>query len=53
MKSIKIHPRYIPIFIEIIGVDLMYILKRLGIFLKNYGLMMNQPMNSDSVVNNS
>ena len=53
MKSIKIHPRYIPIFIEMSGLDLMYILKRLGIFLKNYGLMMNQPMNSDSVVNNS
>ena len=52
MKTTKIHQIYIPIFIEIIGVDLMYILKRLGIFLKNYGLMMNQPMNSDSVVNN-
>ena len=53
MKITKIHQIYILIFIEIIGVDLMYILKRLGIFLKNYGLMMNQPMNSDSVVNNS
>ena len=53
MKTTKIHQRYIPIFIEMIGVDLMYILKRLGIFLKNYGLMMNPPTNSASVVNNS
>ena len=45
MKITKIHQRYIPIFIEMIGVDLMYILKRLGIFLKNYGLMMNPPTN--------
>ncbi len=52
MKTTKIHQRYIPIFIEMIGVDLMYILKRLGIFLKNYGLMMDPPMNSASVVNN-
>ena len=52
MKTTKIHQIYIPIFIEIIGVDLMYILKRLGIFLKNYGLMMNQSMNSAAAVNN-
>ena len=53
MKSIKIHPRYIPIFIEIIGVDLMYLLNSLVIFKKNYGLMMNKSMNSDAAVNNS
>ena len=34
MKSIKMHPRYIPIFIEMSGVDLMYLLKKVGNFLK-------------------
>lgn len=53
MKTTKIHQIYIPIFIEMSGLDLMYILKRLGISQRRYGLMMNQPMNSDSIVNNS
>ena len=47
------HPRYIPIFIEMSGVDLMYLLNSLVIFKKNYGLMMNKSMNSDAAVNNS
>ena len=34
MKSTKIHPRYIPIFSEMSGVDLMYLLKKVGNFLK-------------------
>lgn len=52
MKTTKIHPRYIPIFTEMSGADLMYILKRLGISQRRYGLMMNPPMNSASVVCN-
>ena len=52
MKTTKIHPRYIPIFSEMSGADLMYILKRLGISQRRYGLMMNPPMNSASVVCN-
>ena len=52
MKTTKIHPRYIPIFSEMSGVDLMYVLKRLGISQRRYGLMMDPPMNSASVVNN-
>lgn len=34
MKTTKIHQIYILIFIEIIGVDLMYLLKKVGNFLK-------------------
>jgi len=52
MKTIKIHPKYIPIFTEMSGADLMYLLKRLGISQRRYGLMMTPPMNSASVVCN-
>ena len=34
MKTTKIHQIYIPIFIEMSGVDLMYLLKKVGNFLK-------------------
>ena len=44
MKTIKIHPKYIPIFTEMSGADLMYILKRLGISQRRYGLMMTPPI---------
>jgi len=52
MKTTKIHPRYIPIFTEMTGVELMYLLKRVGISQRRYGLMMNPPMNSAAAVNN-
>jgi len=34
------------------GADLMYILNRLGISQRRYGLMMDPPMNSAAAVNN-
>ena len=52
MKSIKMNPRYMSIFTEMTGVELMYLLKRLGISQRSYGLMMDPPMNSAAAVNN-
>ena len=46
------NPRYMSIFTEMSGADLMYLLKRLGISQRRYGLMMTPPMNSASVVCN-
>lgn len=52
MKSIKMNPRYMSNFTAMTGVELMYLLKRLGVSQRRYGLMMDPPMNSAAAVNN-
>jgi hypothetical protein len=52
MKSIKINSRYYPIFTEMSGSDLLYLLKRLGISQRTYGLQVVPPLNTASGINN-
>jgi hypothetical protein len=52
MKSIKINPRYYPVFTEMSGSELLYLLKRLGISQRTYGLQVVPPLNTASGINN-